>query len=209
VVSPEGFFVPLLSFLAALGLSLQTASPIEAYRDCTSIEDATQRLACFDRAAEGDDALMARQARAAAPVIAAPAPEPVPEEADPLPIVPAPVAAGRLSEARAEAEAAEERARAAEEELKRLRAADRKKRREAEREEYTEAVVESALLADGRLAIRLESGEIWEQMTIGTDRFYERDLDEVKEATIQPAAFGGHWMKIEPIGERVKARLRD
>ncbi|GGY45791.1 hypothetical protein [Parvularcula lutaonensis] len=193
----------IFALSAALVLSAQDGSTLEAYRACAEIERSRARLACFDRVAAGDPAL-AKAAEPADPVaVAQAAPEPAPRRVEPAP-EPDPEALALIQQRLEEAEA---RAREAEREL--LTA--RKEARSAKKppKEYSANVEAIGWAPRGELILRLDNGETWRQLSSDNTRIPERKRDEIRSVTLKKGAIGSWWIEIEPLGRRIRAKQQE
>ncbi|MCQ8183921.1 hypothetical protein [Parvularcula maris] len=182
----------MLSLLIA-AVALQTA-PVDAYRACVDVEDSLERLRCFDAAGREDKGR--RQVAAPAPAAKV--------------VAPPPARSAELDQARRAAEAADERARAAEAELARARQQARDASRAAKPSfPYDAVVTELRFGTRGKLTVRLDNGEIWDQLDSDSTTISESRRDRVQRVTIKRAALGGRRMEIEPLGRTIRVRLRD
>jgi hypothetical protein len=176
-----------------LWLAAAQPDPVEAYRACIEVEDSLERLRCFDRAGEADPGGQL--------VEAAPASSDRQREES------AALAAARIAEAERAAALAEQRARTAEAELSEARR-QRRSAPKSEPKRYQAAVTEIFFGPRGKLTVRLDNGEIWDQLDSDDTKVPEGRADRIRTVTIKPAALGGRRMEIEPLGKTIRVRLR-
>lgn len=143
---------------------------------CAQIVDDRDRLACYDAA-------VGRTAPRAAAPIAQPAPVAQAPRA-PSVAAPAPVAAPTTDASRFGLSA----------------------RPVEEPDQINGTVASVSLRRDGTALIRLDDGQVWEQLGSDRIRLRAHRFDQVSSVEIEKRRFGGFRMRIEPLGRSVLVR---
>lgn len=197
----------LTGFALTAGLAgLPGVAAASAIADCVAIQDATERLACFDRLARAEGAAPPPPTAAAAPQPENPASQakaPEPAAGESAPRDPAPTAPAVTAPANAETtpRAAPEAAGTADEDSFGL---------ERMRELEGAASIEANVIGGfrgwyGDTVFELDNGQTWEQ--VGSSRFRYGGPD--RKVEISRAAFGSFRLSPEGLNSKVRVRRKD